>query len=136
MKISEFAKHNHITAKMLRHYDEIGLLRPAEVDAIANGYNEQVQKRLQIDRLIQLIEAEGFRMDRSIQLMELTQESVHELKKNMPNTEMFLEQAQVIVKQLADGEAFGVLRVDLCQFKSVNDIDGFEIGDKVIPTNL
>lgn len=31
-KISDFARLSRISAKMLRHYDEIGLLRPAHVD--------------------------------------------------------------------------------------------------------
>ena len=186
VKISEFAKHNQITAKMLRHYDDIGLLKPAAVDqetgyrvydegqsirlswilvlknldyslaeikvllegpvsseaflstlrdkrkAIANQYNMQIQKRLQIDKLIQIIEAEGFKMEKSIELLEMTQASVHELKKNMPNTEMFLEEAEAIVERLRAGESFGIFRIDLCQFKTVNDIDGFEVGDKVI----
>lgn len=186
MKISEFAKQNNITAKMLRHYDEIGLLKPSAVDSetgyrvyeasqslrlswilvlknlefslaeirmlldgpiasddfldtlrdkrrsIAEQYNTQIQKRLQIDKLIQIIEAEGFKMEKSIDLLEMAQASVHELKKNMPNTEMFLEEAEAIVHQLSAGASFGIFRMDICQFKSVNDIDGFEVGDKVI----
>lgn len=36
-QIGLFSKINHITAKTLRHYDEIGLLKPAEVDCLT-GY--------------------------------------------------------------------------------------------------
>ena len=32
MKIGEFAEMNRVTTKMLRHYDEIGLLQPSRVD--------------------------------------------------------------------------------------------------------
>ena len=32
MKIGAFAKMNHVTAKMLRYYDRIGLLQPSRVD--------------------------------------------------------------------------------------------------------
>lgn len=186
MKISEFAQRNQVTAKMLRHYDDIGLLKPASIDAqtgyrlyeesqahrlnwililknlefslmeikslldgpvsserlilgltqkrvgISSGMNEQIQKKLQIDRLILLLEAEGFIMDRKINLMELTEQGVHDLKKQMPNTEMFLEEAQALLRKVELGDSIGILRVDLCQFKAVNDIDGFEVGDKVI----
>ena len=37
MKISEFAQKNQVSTKLLRHYDEIGLLKPAAVDP-ENGY--------------------------------------------------------------------------------------------------
>ena len=116
MKIGEFAEMNRVTTKMLRHYDEIGLLQPSRVDP-ETGYriydesqsaylnwiiilknldfplsqirrmlggpvdstamirqlvrkriefisiqNEHIQKKIQIDRLIQLLEKEGFQM--------------------------------------------------------------------------
>jgi len=31
--IGEFARHGRVSVRMLRHYDAIGLLRPASVDA-------------------------------------------------------------------------------------------------------
>ena len=37
LKIGEFAKLNNVTTKMLRHYDEIGLLKPACIDE-STGY--------------------------------------------------------------------------------------------------
>ena len=35
--IGEFARHGRVSVRMLRHYDAIGLIRPACVDA-ATGY--------------------------------------------------------------------------------------------------
>ena len=35
--IGEFARHGRVSVRMLRHYDAIGLLRPACVDP-ATGY--------------------------------------------------------------------------------------------------
>jgi DNA-binding transcriptional MerR regulator len=35
--IGEFARHGRVSVRMLRHYDSIGLLRPAQVEA-ASGY--------------------------------------------------------------------------------------------------
>ena len=35
--MGEFARHGRVSVRMLRHYDAIGLLRPAAVDA-ATGY--------------------------------------------------------------------------------------------------
>ncbi len=35
--IGEFARHGRVSVRMLRHYDAIGLLRPACVDPVS-GY--------------------------------------------------------------------------------------------------
>ena len=32
LKIGEFSKLTQVSVRMLRHYDEIGLLKPAEID--------------------------------------------------------------------------------------------------------
>ncbi len=32
LKIGEFSKLSRVSVRMLRHYDEIGLLKPAETD--------------------------------------------------------------------------------------------------------
>ncbi|MGY2007873.1 MerR family DNA-binding transcriptional regulator [Nocardia gipuzkoensis] len=37
LSIGDFARHGQVSVRMLRHYDAIGLLRPARVDA-ASGY--------------------------------------------------------------------------------------------------
>jgi len=186
MKISEFASLNHVTAKLLRHYDEIGLLKPACIDA-ENGYrsydaaqahrldwililknlgfalgdirtlldgpvesrnlimelirkrreigenlNEQIQKKILIDRLVLLLEKEGFHMNEKINLMHFEKESVHDIKKNMPNLEALFDSAQGIMALCAAQDEIGVLRLDLSRFKAVNDTHGFEVGDKVI----
>lgn len=186
MKISEFAQKNNVTAKMLRHYDAIGLLCPESIDEstgyrdysenqgltlswililksldfslneirsllsgsvqvdqvieqlinkriqISKRYNDQVLKRIQIDRLIQLIEQEGFSMEKQVTLTDLTAEGIHEIKKYMPNMELFLENVHIAARSAATKDHFAILRLDLCQFKAVNDIDGYDVGDKVI----
>ncbi len=32
LKVGEFSKLSRVSVRMLRHYDEIGLLKPAEID--------------------------------------------------------------------------------------------------------
>lgn len=44
MKIGEFAELNKVTTKMLRHYDEIGLLHPAAVDS-TTGYRSYTSEQ-------------------------------------------------------------------------------------------
>lgn len=186
MRIGEFAEKNNVTAKMLRHYDEIGLLKPAIIDdatgyrsyeieqsrylswivilknldfsltqikemlngpvdyfkllyelkakriSISSTYNEQIQKKIQIDRLIKAIEKEGFQMDKLIDLLSITPESVHEIKKNMLNMEMFLETVYDILDSCTESDDIMVMRFDIYHFKQVNDDFGFDIGDRVI----
>src|SRR5271165_3776591 len=52
--IGEFARHGRISVRMLRHYDAIGLLRPATVDA-ATGYRfYQAGQLAELNRVIAL----------------------------------------------------------------------------------
>ncbi|AZN39769.1 diguanylate cyclase domain-containing protein [Paenibacillus albus] len=186
MKISEFAAMNNVTAKMLRHYDEIGLLKPTAIDAetgyrsyesnqahllnwivilknldftlseikellsgptdgfriiqqlihkrieILSTLNMQIQKKIAIDRLIQLIEKEGFKMDTKVDLLLLEQSGVHEIKKNIPNFETFLDAASSIADSCSAQDQISMFRLDISHFKQVNDDYGFEVGDKVI----
>jgi len=52
--IGEFARHGRVSVRMLRHYDAIGLLRPATVDA-ATGYRfYQAGQLAELNRIIAL----------------------------------------------------------------------------------
>src|ERR1700677_4720530 len=52
--IGEFARHGRISVRMLRHYDTIGLLRPACVDP-ASGYRfYQARQLAELNRIIAL----------------------------------------------------------------------------------
>jgi diguanylate cyclase (GGDEF)-like protein len=186
LKISEFATLNQVTAKMLRHYDEMGLLKPSAIDPetgyrsyqpeqshllnwiiilknldfslaeikiifsdpfesniivpqlmrkrieISLALNEHIQKKIAIDRLITIIEKEGFDMDKKIDLLSIVQMDVHEIKKNIPNMEVFLETAAHIAASCSNDEHISVFRFDISHFKEINDKYGFDVGDNVI----
>jgi DNA-binding transcriptional MerR regulator len=52
--IGEFARHGRVSVRMLRHYDAIGLLRPASVDA-ASGYRfYRADQLAELNRIIAL----------------------------------------------------------------------------------
>ena len=54
--IGEFARHGRVSVRMLRHYDTIGLLRPACVDP-ASGYRfYQASQLAELNRIIALKE--------------------------------------------------------------------------------
>lgn len=186
VKISEFAEMNRVTTKMLRHYDEIGLLKPSAIDPmtgyrfydeeqggllhwilvlknlefslaeikavlagpvrsedlanqlkgkrieITSQMNVQLQKKYQIDRLITTLEQEEIVIGEPIELLKMAQQSIHELKKNMPNLEVFLESATALLSACADSDPVAVMRFDIRHFKHVNDVYGFDAGDQVI----
>ena len=54
LTIGEFAQQTRLTAKALRLYDEMGLLRPAEVDA-ANGHRRYEAGQVRAARLIGML---------------------------------------------------------------------------------
>jgi diguanylate cyclase (GGDEF)-like protein len=69
--------------------------------------------------------------------MDMPFDAVNEIKKYMPNKEMFLDRAREILAAVADDARVEdanvvIIRMDLWHFKSVNDNYGFEVGDKVI----
>ena len=43
LKIGDFSKLSRVSIRMLRHYDDIGLLKPAETDAFT-GYRRSVAR--------------------------------------------------------------------------------------------
>ena len=52
--IGEFARHGRVSVRMLRHYDAIGLLRPAHVDP-ATGYRSYTAGQLaDLNRIVAL----------------------------------------------------------------------------------
>lgn len=55
--IGEFAAFGHVSARMLRHYDRIGLLRPADVDE-RSGYRRYAPE--QIGDLVRIAELRAF----------------------------------------------------------------------------
>lgn len=62
MKISDFAREHGISARTLRYYDEIGLLRPARVDE-ENGYREYDDAAAERLRAIRFYQTVGFSLE-------------------------------------------------------------------------
>jgi DNA-binding transcriptional MerR regulator len=70
--IGEFARHGRVSVRMLRHYDAIGLLRPASVDP-GTGYRfYQAGQLAELNRIIALKDL-GFTLQ---QVQEILEEKV------------------------------------------------------------
>ena len=59
LKIGDFSKLSRISIRMLRHYDEIGLLKPGKVDAFT-GYRYYEESQLLDAERIQVLKNMGF----------------------------------------------------------------------------
>jgi DNA-binding transcriptional MerR regulator len=68
-KIGDFSKFSCVSVKMLRHYDDIGLLKPAQVDALT-GYRYYSADQLpRLNRIIALKEL-GFTLEQIKELLD------------------------------------------------------------------
>ena len=52
--IGEFARHGRVSVRMLRHYDAIGLLRPAQVDPATGHRAYQAAQLAELNRIVAL----------------------------------------------------------------------------------
>lgn len=68
--IGEFSKLGHVSARMLRHYDAVGLLRPAHTGA-ENGYRYYDEAQLAVLAQIETLKGYGFSLAEIAQLLPL-----------------------------------------------------------------
>ncbi|MER7702293.1 MerR family transcriptional regulator [Kitasatospora sp. NPDC097605] len=54
LNIGDFAKHGRVSVRMLRHYDAIGLLRPARVDPVSGYRCYEAAQLARLNRVIAL----------------------------------------------------------------------------------
>lgn len=81
-RIGEFSRFGRVTVKMLRHYDELGLLRPARIDP-ETGYRYYAADQLpRLNRIVALKEL-GFRLEQIGMMMDgdLTNEQLRGMLK-------------------------------------------------------
>jgi DNA-binding transcriptional MerR regulator len=101
--IGEFARHGRVSVRMLRHYDTIGLLRPACVDP-ASGYRfYQASQFAELNRVIALKEL-GFSLQQ-VQSIMAEQVSAAELRG-------MLKLRRAEIQALLEAEATRLARVE------------------------
>jgi len=52
--IGDFARHGRVSVRMLRHYDAVGLLRPADVDQVTGYRSYEAQQLTRLNRIVAL----------------------------------------------------------------------------------
>jgi DNA-binding transcriptional MerR regulator len=54
LSIGDFARHGRVSVRMLRHYDALGLLRPAYVDQVTGHRSYEAQQLSRLNRIVAL----------------------------------------------------------------------------------
>ena len=70
LKIGEFSKLSRVSIRMLRHYDDIGLLPPAEIDRFT-GYRYYSPDQLPVIGRITALKDMGFQLADIIKILEI-----------------------------------------------------------------
>ena len=70
LKIGEFSKLSRVSVRMLRHYDEIGLLKPAEIDRFTD-YRYYREDQLPIVCRITSLKDMGFSLTDIVKILEI-----------------------------------------------------------------
>lgn len=78
LSIGNFARHGRVSVRMLRHYDTIGLLRPAHVDQVTGYRSYEAHQLSRLNRIVALKEL-GFTLQQ-VQSILNDEVSVEELR--------------------------------------------------------
>lgn len=70
LKIGDFSKLSRVSVRMLRHYDDIGLLKPAEIDEFT-GYRYYREEQLFIAGRIAALKDMGFSLADIVRILEI-----------------------------------------------------------------
>src|SRR5262245_51996832 len=78
LKIGEFSRLSQVTVKALRHYDDIGLLKPSQIDPFTSYRYYTLDQLSRLHRIMVLKEL-GLSLEQIVQIMT-TDLSVDQLK--------------------------------------------------------
>ena len=70
LKIGDFSKLSRVSIRMLRHYDDMGLLKPAEIDAFT-GYRYYREDQLFVIGRITALKDMGFALADIVRILDI-----------------------------------------------------------------
>ena len=97
LKIGEFSKLSRVSIRMLRHYDDIGLLKPAEIDRFT-GYRYYSPDQLPIIGRITALKDMGFQLADIVKILEIYE--------NREALDAYLERRQAEVKVISESAEY------------------------------
>lgn len=124
--IGDFARHGRVSVRMLRHYDAIGLLRPARVDQ-ASGYRFYRADQLALLNRIIALKDLGFTLEqvRSILSEQVGTEQLRGM--------LTLRRAQLAAEMAADSARLAQVEARLLTIESEGRMPANDIVLKPIP---
>ncbi len=123
MKISEIARICRISPRMLRHYDSIGLLKPAKVDD-QTAYREYTTEQIPVLQKILLFKDLGFSLE---EIKSLIAE---------PKLEPVLQQQKLLLEQRILTEQARLQRLEVYLQRLTKEQYMFEVQVKALPSQL
>jgi DNA-binding transcriptional MerR regulator len=112
-KIGEFSKFSRVSVKMLRHYDELGLLKPAQVDPFTNYRYYSADQLPRLNRILALKDV-GFTLEQIGAMLDedLSTEQIRgmlklrraELRQHLRAEEARLAQVEARLAQINEAE--------------------------------
>jgi len=97
LRIGDFSKIGRVSIRMLRHYDQIGLLKPACVDSVSGYRSYSVDQLHRLNRIIFLKDI-GFSLNEINELID-SNISVNEMKAMLRKRQKNLEN-EIAIAQL------------------------------------
>ncbi len=123
MKISELARICHISPRMLRHYDAIGLLKPSKVDS-QTAYREYSVKQIPVLQKILLFKDLGFSLEEIKSLVD------------KPNLEPVLQRQKIVLEQRILTEQTRLDRLEAYLLCCSKEKIMFQVEIKALPSQL
>lgn len=101
LTIGEFSRATHLSVKALRHYDDVGLLHPADVD-VSSGYRRYATAQVPIALVIRRFRELGMPLDEVRSVLDATDIETRDrtIVMHLERMEQALEQTQSTIASL------------------------------------
>lgn len=125
-KIGDFSTLNRITVKTLRHYDELGLLKPAYIDA-ATGYRYYSADQLPRLNKILMFKSIGFSLQEILDILE------HKLTVDDMITQLEHKQAEILTAVKAQQAQISQIQAFIKMINQEVNYMNYDVLIKTIP---
>lgn len=119
-KIGLFSKMNRVTIKALRHYDEIGLLKPATIEKFT-GYRYYTSEQLPLLHQILALREMGFTLD-----------EIKKVQGGTPEKDLLIQKRLELLKRIAQ-DTLRLSQVESYLVKNDDESAGYHVILKELP---
>ena len=125
LKIGEFSKLSRVSIRMLRHYDDLGLLKPAMIDEFT-GYRFYKEEQLFVMGRITALKDMGFALADIAKIMDDYD--------NKEKLEQYLTKQQRELRKISDETEYKLMLLDTARKRLRKEQSmSFDVTTKVIP---